>query len=101
MKYNRLQKLESFKNTENFWKNSLEINKTKEKTKSQIENILENKNKINFSEINFDLSREKILAKVFWLKKEQIEKLEKDYEKNMTLSETISHAENYWEYEKI
>ena len=39
---------------------------------------------------------EKMLAKIFWLSPEKIAKLEKDYKEPITLTETMTQAENYW-----
>ena len=52
--------------------------------------------KINIETTNLDLAMEKMLAKIFWLSPEKIAKLEKDYKEPITLTETMTQAEDYW-----
>ena len=52
--------------------------------------------KRNIETKNLDLAMEKMLAKIFWLSPEKIAKLEKDYKEPITLTETMTQAENYW-----
>lgn len=93
-KLNRIHNINSFKLEEN-----TKLKNQKDIFSKSVENIISWKN-IDFSQKDLALVREEILAKIFWLSKENTEKLAFDYKKDFTLSETINNAENYWEYKK-
>lgn len=91
----RTQDLESIKqaNTKNIF--DKEISDLKQKTSFLVHNILRTP-KRNIETKNLDLAMEKMLAKIFWLSPEKIAKLENDYKEPITLTETMTQAENYW-----
>ena len=91
----RTQDLENVKqaNTKNIF--DKEISDLKQKTSFLIHNILRTP-KRNIETINLELAMAKMLAKIFWLSPEKIAKLENDYKEPITLTETMTQAENYW-----
>ena len=95
MKNVRKQDLEKVKqiNTKNILnKKVLDL---KQKINFLVHNILRTP-KRNIETTNLDLAMEKMLAKIFWLSAEKIAKLENDYKEPITLTETMTQAENYW-----
>lgn len=91
---NRIQNLESLKNIV-----PNDINFQRKKTSLAVQEIINNEN-INFENWNTDLTREIMLAKIFWLDNNKIKKLSQDYQKNITLTDIIQQAESYWNYRK-
>ena len=89
MKNVRKQDLENVKqiNTKNILnKKVLDL---KQKINFLVHNILRTP-KRNIETTNLDL------ANIFWLSPEKIAKLEKDYKEPITLTETMTQAEDYW-----
>lgn len=79
-----------------------EIKETKDIFINNIDDVLKNNiQEKNIFGTNLDLFKEKLLANIFWLNDKKIKKLSLDYEENLTLSQTLNHAENFWEYRKI
>lgn len=103
MKELRIQNFETIQNNLDI-KNIFEkkLKNTKNYTITNVSEIL--KNNIQGKEIfgtNLNLFTEKLLANIFWLDDKKIKKLSLDYEENLTLSQTLDHAENFWGYRKI
>lgn len=96
MNLNRTQNLDSLKKHELDKK----IIQTKTKIKNSVESILNSKNQINFYEENFDLTREIILANIFWLNEAKKQKLSKDYSENLTMANVMQHFEVFSKYKK-
>lgn len=93
---NRIQNFDAVKVP----KFSEETNKTKNLISSKIDNILSNNKVENFSE-NPDLTREIMLAKIFWLKQKNISRLAEDYNEPLSLSHVLKSAEDFWNYQKV
>lgn len=79
---------------------SEKINETTSKIKNSVDNILNNKNNFESFETNTDLTREKLLADIFWLSNEKKQKLERDYSQNLSLNDVMQHLEIYMKYNK-
>lgn len=86
----------------NYLTENPEIKKTKNIFINNIDDVLKNNiQEKNIFGTNLDLFKEKLLADIFWLNNKQIKKLSLDYKEPLTLSQTLNHAENFWEYRKI
>lgn len=86
----------------NYLTENPEIKKTKNIFINNIDDVLKNNiQEKNIFGTNLDFFKEKLLANIFWLDDKKIKKLSLDYEENLTLSQTLDHAENFWGYRKI